>query len=272
MMKPLIQKMLKPFIVLTFCALALTAKAQDTLFVHTQAVDSAYTQAVDSVYAQVIDSVRTQKVVYVNDKPASSWSIRINAAYLATGTPNLGLEVAIARQWSLGFDVGAKWWDRFFRNDYSTSPKRWRNLVVAPTVRWYPRIVGDGFFLAADGLYTHYNAGNIRLPLGLYKSLQEENFYVQGRLFGGGLSAGYAWLLGPHWRIEAEAGLIVGGYRHDTYYIDAHCRNCIIDTDLRGLGLVPRIGVGVVYTFGKKAKREREEAEPVQNDTNSNQY
>lgn len=193
--------------------------------------------AQDSLYMQKVQGLDTLSVV----------SVRNNVVYLATGTPTVGVEVAVAPNWSLGVDVGFKFWDRFFRNDAGTAPRRWRNLSVAPTVRWYPRAVGEGLFLAVNGAYIHYNVGNIALPL-IYKSIRTD--YRQGAYFGGGVSAGYAWQLGSGWRIEAEAGLLAGGYGHDLYYVDSKCRHCAIGHET-GFGLVPKIGLGVVYTFGR---------------------
>ena len=242
MMKPLIQKMLKPCIVLTFCALALTAKAQDTLFVHMQGADTLFTEL-----------QKGPKPVYVKNKPVHGPALRTNLLWWGVGAPNLGAEFPIGEHWSLGLDAGFKSWDRFFSNDPSTSPKRWRHLAIVPDVRWYPREVGSGFFLDANLLYLHYNVGNIKMPFGMYKSLRTN--YRQGDLFGGGLAAGYAWNLGPRWRIEAEAGVAVGPYSHDNYYIDQKCRNCIIDSE-KGFGVVPKLGVTVVYTFGKRKQKE----------------
>ena len=71
-MKHLIHRLLKLILLLSLCSLTLPGWAQDTVFVHKQAVDSVYAQAVDSVYAQAVDSMQAQKVVYVKDKPASS--------------------------------------------------------------------------------------------------------------------------------------------------------------------------------------------------------
>lgn len=242
MMKPLIQNMLKPCIVLTFCALALTAKAQDTLFVHMQGADTLFTEL-----------QKGPKPVYVKNKPVHGPALRTNLLWWGVGAPNLGAEFPIGERWSLGLDAGFKSWDRFFSNDPSTSPKRWRHFAIVPDVRWYPREVGSGFFLDVNLLYLHYNVGNIKMPFGMYKSLRTD--YRQGDLFGGGLSAGYAWNLGPRWRIEAEAGAAVGPYSHDKYYVDQKCRNCIIGPE-KGVGVVPKLGVTLVYTFGKPKQKE----------------
>ena len=232
-----------------FCAFSLPVKAQDTLFVHLQGADTLFTELQQG-----------PAVVYVKEKTVHGPALRTNLLWWGTGAPNLGAEFPVGEHWSLGFDAGFKSWDRFFSNDPSTSPKRWRHMAFSPSIRWYPREVGSGFFVGADLLYLHYNAGNISLPFGMYKSLRTD--YRQGDLFGAGLAAGYAWNLGPRWRIEAEIGAAAGPYRHDTYYVDHKCRNCAIGSE-KGYGVVPRLGIGVVYTFGSREARDNTPADPV---------
>ena len=254
-MKPLIHRMLKPILVLSLCALTLPGRAQDTLFVHLRGADTLFTEL-----------QKGPKPVYVKNKPVHGPALRTNLLWWGVGAPNLGAEFPIGEHWSLGIDGGFKSWDRFFSNDKSASPRRWRHFAVVPDARWYSREVGSGFFLDANLLYAHYNIGNVKMPFGLYKSLQTD--YRQGNLLGGGLTAGYVWNLGPNWRLEAHAGAAVGPYRHDTYYIDQKCRNCIIGSE-KGVGVVPKLGLSVVYAFGRPktvasvTRIVRHEPEPV---------
>lgn len=221
---------------LLLSALALQAKAQDTLFVHLQGVDTLFTE------------LQKGPVVYVKNKTVHGPALRTNLFWWGAGAPNLGFEVPVGEHWSVGANAGFKSWDSFFWNDKSTSPRRWRHFAVAPGVRWYPTEVGNGLFIGIDLLYTHYNAGNIKFPFGMYKSAA--NDYRQGDLFGGGLAAGYSWPIGQHWRIEAELGAAAGYYMHDTYYVDSHCRNCIIGHET-GWTVVPKLALNLVYAFGR---------------------
>lgn len=235
--------------VLVICVLVVAtllpgrAAAQDTLFVYMRGLDTLFTEV-----------HRDSSKVYLKNRPYNAPSLRTNLFYWGSGTPNLGVEVPVGGHVSLGGNVGFKPWDRFLRNDPNlTSPKRWRNLVVAPEMRWYPDTVSKGHFLAADLLYTHYNTGNVKFPLGLYKDARDG--YMQGNLYGIGLSWGYSWWLTDNLRLEVEAGAAAGWYSHDTYYINERCQNCIVDHQ-KGPAVVPKLGLSLAWNFGK-AKRQQ---------------
>ena len=225
---------------LFLCALARPGKAQDTLFVQQQNIDSLLLEMQDR-----------QGVVYIKSKHATGPALRTNLLWLGVGTPNLGFEMPVDTRWSVGIDAGFQAWDRFFWNDKATPPRRWRHFAVAPDVRWYPKAVGDGFFLDFNLLYAHYNVGNLSLPFGMYKSLGTD--YRQGNLFGGGFSGGYVWPLGAHWRLEALLGAAAGWYTHDNYYIDSRCRHCRIGSET-GWQIIPKLSLGVVYSFDTNEK------------------
>ena len=220
------------------------AAAQDTTFVYLRGVDTV-----------LVELHRDSSLIQVKHKPSEYWSLRTNLFYWGSGTPNLGFEVPVSGHWSLGGNVGFKPWDRFFGNDKAgmavDAPRRWRNLVVAPEARFYTDTINTGFFLSGDLLYSHYNTGNVKFPLGLYKRVRQD--YAQGNLFGLGIGLGYSWWLSDHWRLEAEAGVAGAWYSHNTYYIK-ECKNCIIEHQ-KGPALVPKLGLNLAYTFGPRDKK-----------------
>lgn len=233
-------------VLLCCLSFATSAGAQDTLFIHVRGVDTLFTEL-----------HRDASPVYLKNKPYRNPSVRTNLFYWGSGTPNLGFEVPVSGHLSAGANFGFKPWDRFFSNDPNlTAPRRWRNLVVSPEIRWYPDTVTNGLFVAADGLYTHYNTGNVRFPLGLYKNVRDE--YVQGNLFGGGLAVGYTWWLTGNLRLEVEAGAAFGWFSHDTYYINDRCQNCIVDHE-KGTAIVPKLGLNLAWTFGQPKREQIEE-------------
>lgn len=241
-MKPLIHRILKPVIVLFFCALTLPGRAQDTLFVQPQNIDSL-----------LLEMQKTQGVVYIKSKHATGPALRTNVLWWGVGAPNLGFELPLDAHWTVGVDGGFQAWDRFFWNDGTTAPRRWRHFAVTPDVRWYPRAVGDGFLLDVNFLYAHYNIGNVQMPFGLYPSLAVD--YRQGNLFGGGISAGYAWPLGAHWRLEAALGAAAAWYSQENYYIGSRCRHCRIGPET-GWQFIPKLELGVVYSFETKSNNQ----------------
>ena len=195
----------------------------------------------------------SDRVVYRKHSPAALLSLRNNLAWDATGTLNIGLEVALGKHASIGGNFGFKSWDRFFFWDnfrYVDNPdnySKWRHLTLAPEFRWYPRAVSRGHFFGADLLWVHYNVGAVRFPLHLYPSVIDQR--VQGDLYGGGLFYGYAFALGAHWRIEALLGA-TGGWYSDIAY---ECPSCGREIGPRhGATLLPNVGVNIVYTINKK--------------------
>ncbi len=198
-------------------------------------------------------------------RQSPAWSIRNNIFYDLSGTPNIGFEIPITGHSSLGANLGFKHWDRFFPwqkpSDYSeggpaagtlhglTSDSKWRNLVLAPEYRFYIDTINTGLFLGADLLYTHYNTGAVKFPLGMYKSVRGQR--VQGDFFGLGLFAGYSWWLSDHWRLELEAGAALG-YRDHRIFECAHCGNEI--GRAKGMTVAPKLGLNVAYTFGRRKR------------------
>ena len=68
--------------------------------------------------------------------------------------------------------------------------------------------------------YTHFNAGQVPLPFGIFPDVKKYRY--QGNTYGAGLSYGYQWILTPRWSIEGSIGV---GYKYNTfdYY---QCRTC----------------------------------------------
>lgn len=203
------------------------------------------TYDVDTLLSQVS---REPVVIYRNEQPAKGFALRNNLLYDATVTPNLGMEIPLGLHTSLGVNAGFKWWNRFFPWDRDTEKAaKWRNLMIVPEFRYYPKVRGTGHFFGLNFVYTHYNAAALNFPVGtIYKEVRD--LRLQGDLYGGGLFYGYSWRLGNRWRIEAEAGLGAGRYDQDVF----ECPYC--GKQLRsekGWTLLPRLGANIVYTFGK---------------------
>ncbi|MBQ9184712.1 MAG: DUF3575 domain-containing protein [Bacteroidales bacterium] len=113
-------------------------------------------------------------------------SIRNNLLWDAAGEANLGFEIPLSRHYSIGANLGLKSWPRFFLwdTDHTDNTKHWRNILVAPELRYWPKNVYDGWFMGADAIYTHFNVGNVTFPFGMYKAVK--NHRLQGDFVGGG--------------------------------------------------------------------------------------
>lgn len=197
-------------------------------------------------------------------------SLRTNLVWLAASEPNLGLEIPLTRRFTIGANAGLKPWPRFIPWDMEMveNTRHWRNFAIVPEFRFWPDRAYEGWFTGLDLVYTHFNVGNVKFPLGLYPAVRDHR--LQGDFYGAGLFAGYSWWLGNHWRLEAEAGLAAGYADAGVYGCD-HCSERI-DTK-KGLTLVPKLGLNLAYNLRRRQKKaeivriieEIEKPVPVEN-------
>ena len=178
--------------------------------------------------------------VSVERAEAQSFSLRNNLLYDATLTPNLGFDLRLGSQWTMGANVGLNAWDINRETN-----KKWRHVLVAPNVRYW---VGDSLFykgyVEGDLIYSHYNVGNTTIPFGLYQGAKDKR--LQGDLFALGAKYGYSWILDRFWRIEAEAGLAFGY----TWFDEYDCPTCgsFLGKNDRFF-FMPLLGINIVYIF-----------------------
>ena len=185
---------------------------------------------------------------------AQEFSLRTNLLWDAVSEPNIGLEFSVSDHWSVGANAGIKSWPRWLAWDWDKeNPTHWRNLSVVPEARYYFDQVYNGLFLAGDAIYTHYNVGNIKFPFGMYPDAKD--YRLQGDFYGGGLSVGYSWWMGAHWRIEAEAGVGVGYVKADKF----ECAHCGAQVGTKeGVAVVPKLGINLAYNFKRREKQKKE--------------
>lgn len=125
---------------------------------------------------------------------AQSAAVKTNLAYWATTTPNLGLEIGLGGRTSL--EVTGLY------NPFKFSDnKQMKGWAVQPSLRWWCCRRFSGHFFGVHGAYADYDGGL-------------ERFRYDGTLVSGGLSYGYAWILGRRWNLEAEIGV---GYAYMDY-------------------------------------------------------
>lgn len=165
---------------------------------------------------------------------------RNNLLYDATLTPNVGAEAELDSTKTVGLTLGLNCWDVNKKKN-----KKWRHLIVAADMRWW---LADSLwhkgYIEADLMYSHFNAGNTRMPLGIYKGTRKRR--VQGDMIAVGGKYGYSWVLGSQWHIETEGGLAFGYAWFKEY-------DCMVCGSKRGSGhrffILPMLGVNFVYTF-----------------------
>lgn len=186
-------------------------------------------------------------------------SVRNNLLYDIAGAVNLGFEVPVSDHWTLGGNVGIKPWPRFYAWEWHKETQaKWRHILFVPEVRYWKDQLYKGHFFGADALWTHFNVGGVRFPLGLYPDARK--YRLQGDFYGIGLFYGYSWWIGRHFRLEAEAGL-AAGYADATKY---ECMNCGAEVGpKKGPALVPKLGLNIAWTLDPYEGMRRGTGEPV---------
>lgn len=165
-------------------------------------------------------------------------ALRTNLLYDATLSPNLGADVRVDSTWTVGLLAGLNAWDIDKEKN-----KKWRHMLFSFRARKYVNdsVFHKGYF-EADAIYSHFNVGNVKFPLGLYKTVRERR--LQGDLLALGGKYGYSWILSRDWRIEAEAGVAIG-YAWFKEYDCPHCGTYYGKDDR--IFLLPQLGVNIVY-------------------------
>lgn len=131
----------------------------------------------------------------------------------ALSSPNLSVEVKLSDRFTL--EAG------FHYNPFPAGgDKRWKHWFVQPELRYWMCQPFGGHFFGAHLMYGVYNAGDMKLPLGLFKGIRSSRY--EGDFLGLGVSYGYHFILSPRWSIETSLGV---GFLHIGYerYRCLHC-------------------------------------------------
>ena len=141
---------------------------------------------------------------------AQTVGLKTNALYLATTTPNLGIEFSLSEK--VTFDLSGGY--NFFQFDTngSTNRKLLHWSVLLEGRYWFCRKYQENF-VGLHGLYSKYNIEDV--PFFSNKR------YV-GDIIGGGLTYGHHWAMGKSWGFEISVSLGVAYLDYDEY----ECGDC----------------------------------------------
>lgn len=164
--------------------------------------------------------------------------IKTNFPYWGTATFNAGIEVRLARKWSLEAEVGLNPFDG--KNDGGSYGKSLKHLRVHPELRYWFCETFHKHFIGLHVPYLLYNVSDIKI-------LGTENERHQGWGAGAGISYGYSWLLSKHWNLEATVGV---GY----LYLESEkypCTNCgsKIETAKKHYFGPTQAAINLIYQF-----------------------
>ncbi len=173
----------------------------------------------------VLPKVQAQKI-----------GIKSNLLYDATTTINLGVEVGLARKWTLDVPFNYNPWK-------PANGRRLAHFGVQPEVRYWFCERFRRAFIGLHGHYADFNAGG--WPNWSFISKNMQNNRYEGKLYGAGFSFGHSWILKKRWSIEATVGI---GYAHIKYdkYPCAEC-GTKLKTGSKNYFGPTKVGISLVY-------------------------
>ena len=195
-----------------------------------------------AIFSLILLPVKAQQVTISN-----------NLLYDAWLTPNLRVGVRLAPHWSLGLTGGYNPWP-----SDETKSKKWKHLLVSPSVRYWTDSVNVHHFFGVNLIYSHYNVADVKFPFGLYKSVRNER--RQGDLGALGVFYGYSWPIARHWNIEALIGAAVGYTKYNRY----ECGHCgtKIGEDKKWF-VMPQAALNIVFNIPGRPKKVTEPINPI---------
>ena len=154
--------------------------------------------------------------------------------YACLGTMNAEFSCALSRHWSLV--AGAKYNPFTFRKNDSTDQFQLRQQSYALGVRFWPWYIWSGWLFAAKARWQEYNQGGI---------ISRKT--VEGDRLGGGIYAGYSYMLAPHLNLEFGLGVWTGADFYKVY----SCQKCglTVEQGQRLFVLPDDIMISLAYVF-----------------------
>ena len=142
--------------------------------------------------------------------------VKTNALYLATSTPNIGLEYAFSDRFSLELEGGYNPWT--LDSDRKMKAK---HFLVSPEVRYWFCESFNGHFIGINANYTLFNLSGVDVPAVFFSSARSamvledlKNRRSEGWAAGAGLTYGCVWPIARRWNLECTVGL---GYWYTDY-------------------------------------------------------
>ena len=169
----------------------------------------------------------------LSNASAQKVGIKTNALYLATDTPNLGLEFAVAPRWTIDLEGGYNPWTLDVEKNMKI--KHW---MVSPEIRYWFCNNYQGYFMGLNAVYTQFNIGAIPL-----NGLEEAR--IEGWAAGSGLTFGYAYPIARLWNIEFTCGLGVWYTEYDQF----ESRKCgLFQQSIQKFAVAPTaLGISFIY-------------------------
>jgi len=181
--------------------------------------------------------------ILLSQASAQHLALKENLPYDALRIPNLGVELALCRNWTVDL------WGAY--NPFQESETRkWKIWTIQPELRYWLCKNFSGTFVGIHSGAGQYNMGGFgtTLDLGTLGTLDLDGLKehrVQGAFWDAGLSVGQHWILSPHWGLEATLGFGYGHYQYKRFRC-LHCGEQTTSGTKNYLGPT-RAGISLVY-------------------------
>ncbi len=147
---------------------------------------------------------------------AQKIAIKNNLAYSATLTPNVAVELSIAKQWTLDTQLAGNFF--FHSRDINSKDYKFKKFsfwLLQPELKYWLSKNFDGIYI---GLHSHMgvvNIGQYNIPF-ILQNINDEmkKSRYEASFLGGGLSLGYQITLYKRLCLDISAGL---GYAYVWY-------------------------------------------------------
>lgn len=179
---------------------------------------------------------------------AQKVGVKTNLLTDATLSPNLGVELGVAKHWTVELDYQINAWTPFHNKKGDIS---WKHWMVMPEGRWWYCEKFQGSFVAMHLLGGQFNVGNIHNHMNFLGQKLEDltNYRFQGWYAGVGVGYGYAWSLAKHWNLEFEVALGYAYMWYDRYEACVPCDdNPLLHQHHNYFGLT-KVALSLEYLF-----------------------
>lgn len=150
--------------------------------------------------------------------------IKTNALYWGAMTPNLGVEMALGRKWSINIDGMYAPWN--FKNN-----KKYLGWAIQPELRLWCCQVFTRHYVGLHYHYARYNIG-------------QEMYRRDGHLMGGGITYGYIWVINDKWNIDFNVGVGYARIEYDKFMQEC---NLLVTERSRNYWGPTKAGITFVY-------------------------
>lgn len=171
---------------------------------------------------------------FVQSASAQKLSLKTNALYWATASPNLSAEIGLAPHWTL--EVGGGLNPFTFKDNM-----KWKHYQWQGEARYW---ICEKFYRHFIGIHAGGGEFNVSQAACPWPKISADKRY-EGWAVKAGISYGYSFVLGGRWNLEATLGLGV-------IHADYNLYNCAVCGDYdghftRNIIAPTKAGISLVY-------------------------